>query len=288
MTRKTIRLMYPDWQSSNREQYFFGAQLLSFLAPKNPNQEVIQVPVDAPVAGSEQPMENGVRGQTAVKKNTQAAMALIEKASPDRIITFGGNCMVSQAPFAYLNEKYSGDVGVIWIDTHPDISTPSMFFHEHAMVLGNLLGHGDPALASMVKRPLKPSQILYVGLQDVLPAEKEMLATLQISYEIQTQRQLDVPAVQAWIKQHGWKHIVVHYDLDVLDTALFKSQYTLEPGSTSPVETALGRMGPAAVGAILKEVSTNSDLVGFTIAEYFPYDALMLKNQMNELSLFHD
>lgn len=31
---KTIRLIAPDWQGGNKEEYYFGAELLSWLAPK--------------------------------------------------------------------------------------------------------------------------------------------------------------------------------------------------------------------------------------------------------------
>ena len=42
--------------------------------------------------------------------------------------------------------------------------TPKEFNHEHAMVLGNLLGHGAPSFAKTVKAPFRPNQVLYVGL----------------------------------------------------------------------------------------------------------------------------
>ncbi len=37
---------------------------------------------------------------------------------------FGGDCLVDQASFAYLNERYKGNIGILWIDAHSDISTP--------------------------------------------------------------------------------------------------------------------------------------------------------------------
>lgn len=49
-------------------------------------------------------------------------MEVIETAKSDKIITIGGNCIVSQAPFDYLHGIYE-DAGIIWIDAHPDVST---------------------------------------------------------------------------------------------------------------------------------------------------------------------
>ena len=58
---------------------------------------------------------------------------------------------VSQAPFDYLHGKYN-DLGIIWIDAHPDVSTINDGYpNAHAMVLGSLMGHGDNALSGLMK-----------------------------------------------------------------------------------------------------------------------------------------
>ncbi len=67
-------------------------------------------------------------------------MQLIAAAKPDRIITIGGNCIVSQAPFDYLHGIYD-NVGIIRIDAHPDVSTVRDGYpNAHAMVIGSLMG----------------------------------------------------------------------------------------------------------------------------------------------------
>lgn len=45
---KTIRLNIPDWQSGNNPVYYFGAELLNWLAPTNQNQKSITVEVKKP------------------------------------------------------------------------------------------------------------------------------------------------------------------------------------------------------------------------------------------------
>lgn len=67
------------------------------------------------------------------------------------------------APFADLNERYEGDLAILWVDAHPDVMTPQHFPHAHAMVLGNLLGEGDPEFAKRVARPVKPERVTYAG-----------------------------------------------------------------------------------------------------------------------------
>ena len=65
---------------------------------------------------------------------------------------------------AYLNRRYGGNLGVLWVDAHPDVLTPKDFAHAHAQVLGALLGRGDPDLVAEADMPLKPPRVMYAGL----------------------------------------------------------------------------------------------------------------------------
>ena len=108
-------------------------------------------------------------------------MAKIEKENPDKIITIGGNCLVSLAPFDYLHGKYK-NTGIVWIDAHPDVSSPKDGYpNAHAMVLGSLMGYGDNSLSNMMKNnkfnPDEILEILYVGLQNLHDYQKNFLIT---------------------------------------------------------------------------------------------------------------
>ncbi|CZQ91118.1 hypothetical protein SAMN05216375_10359 [Trichococcus ilyis] len=43
-----------------------------------------------------------------------------------------------------LNGTYSGKLGILWLDSHPDVSTPKDIERVHAMILVNVLGGGSP------------------------------------------------------------------------------------------------------------------------------------------------
>jgi len=59
----------------------------------------------------------------------------IRQHQPDKIITLGGDCAVSLAPFAWLADKYANDVAILWIDGHPDLGIPGdEYTGYHAMV----------------------------------------------------------------------------------------------------------------------------------------------------------
>ena len=284
---KTIRLIAPDWQAGDNHVYYFGSQLLNWLAPENPDQKEVTVPIIDPAKTTTKlTKENGVTAQSAVKQNVTMALDAINEENPDKIITLGGNCLVSQAPFSYLKEKYGDNVGIIWLDAHPDISDPSFFQNEHAMVLANLIGKGDPELAQLVKKPFSPEDILYVGLQEPTADEKVILPKLGIDYSIENNQQVDIEKIQKWIDQHNFEQIVIHFDIDVLDSNLFFDQYFSKPGVQN-YGVSGGVLAPDKAIKILADLSKNNDVVGLTIAEYLPWSALKLKELMRKVDIFN-
>src|SRR4051812_14359448 len=76
---------------------------------------------------------------------------------------------------AYLNTRYGGDLGVLWVNAHPDVTTPREMSHAHAQVLGALLGRGDSDLVGEVDTQVKPSRVMYAGLDAWMPVEGEFI-----------------------------------------------------------------------------------------------------------------
>lgn len=280
---KTTRLKVPQWQGGNNLTYALGADILSFLAPKNLEQKEIIVPISE----LEEPLirENGVTGQSVVAENVDKMTAIIQEEAPDKIITLGGDCLVSQAPFDYLHGKYEDKLGIIWLDAHPDISTPAIFFNAHAMVLGNLLKDGDPVLAEKVQHPFEAKDILYVGLQQPTVDEEAIMQRLGLQYQVQAQSRLAPETIIQWLKHHGFTKVAVHFDLDVLDPNEFRSLYFSEPGTTKHSAEA-GKMSLLEVKETMQAIAEQSEIVGLTIAELLPWDAQNLKNLLNGFDIF--
>lgn len=282
---KTLRLLMPQWQGgdyditpASGQIYPMGARLLAFLAPES-DSPLIEVPVE-PYTGTPRTKQNGVVWQNVVLQQARAARKIIEEHAPDRIIMFGGDCLVSQAPFAWLNERYEGKVGLLWIDAHPDISTPAHFDREHAMVLGNLLGKGDSVLAHEVKRPFSPEDVLLIGMDG-----------FNAAYEADTVKELGLRTVSAdaiaenseavlsWMREHAFDRVVIHFDLDSLSPKFFYSQLLMNPQG-EPFDTIPGKLTIPQFSRLMKDVSAVADVVGFSFAEHMPWDALNLKNMM--------
>ena len=95
--------------SGGLDAYYFGAGLMAHILPENEKQPLIRVNI-LPPTGKEKTVTDGIYGKEEVVSGIQDAMRKIELENPDRIITIGGNCMVSQAPFDYLHESIRGSV----------------------------------------------------------------------------------------------------------------------------------------------------------------------------------
>lgn len=289
MSKTTLRLNMPQWQGGNEPAYFFGAQLLQFLAPAATGPEET-VAVDDPANGANLENENGIVGRAAVVRQAKAARAAIDKHAPDRIVTLGGDCLIDLAPMAYLNERYDGELGVLWIDSHPDVIGPEFFAHSHAHVLGALLGVGDPDLDAEVVRKIDPSKVIYAGLQEWSEPEGEIISKLGLRNLTAADLASTSAPLLDWIKDRNIRHLAIHFDLDVLDPAGFTPLLFNKPGIPAGTWEGIpqGKMTLDQIVRLLGDVAQVCDVVGLAIAEHLPWDMLRLRNAMRQMPLLGD
>ena len=282
---KTIRLLYPDHVSGGLDTYYFGADLLQYILPQNPNQPVVKVDI-IPPNSKEKAVTNGIYAEKEVLLGIRDAQEKISKENPDRIITIGGNCMVSLAPFDYLHGKYK-KVGIIWIDAHPDVSTLNDGYpNAHAMVLGSLLGHGAAQLTREIKNSLfKPDEIFYIGLQPLHDYQEKYLDDMGVKYKVQDKTFVTSSEINDFIGR--FDHILIHFDIDVLDEHFFHSTYFANSELVGDGAGG-GKMTIEKLSEVLSLITENTDVVGFTIAEYLPFDEHRLHKMFAEINLFID
>ncbi|WP_205426541.1 hypothetical protein [Helicobacter suis] len=108
---KTIRLLYPDFVGGGLETYYLGAHLLAHLLPENASQKVYKVDI-APPSKETYKTTEGIYAKEIVFAGIQKVEEILREVNPDKIITLGGNCLVSQAPFDYLHGKYK-NLGIV-------------------------------------------------------------------------------------------------------------------------------------------------------------------------------
>ena len=140
------------------------------------------------------------------------------------------DCLIDLAPIAYLNQRYGGKLGVLWVDSHPDVMRPEHFSHAHAHVLGMLMGEGDPDFVGEVKVPVDPARVMYAGLEDWNEVEDQIIRRLQLRYAGADALAETSQPVLDWIATQTITHLAVHFDLDVLDPANFPPLLFNKPG----------------------------------------------------------
>ena len=288
MDAKTIRLIYPQWQGGDITRwipeisdpalvargYYLGAQLLDFLAPDN-GQPKFTVPVNT--EAKERKAVDGVLDRDDIALQTKAALDILNVEKPDKIVTLGGECSVSVAPFTYLADKYKDDVAMIWIDAHPDITLPGdVYTGYHAMAVTACMGLGDKAIVSQLPARISPEKILLVGLRDW---ERDEIKARQQEYGIKHLSPEDVAtdssAVIDWLKKCKASRVVVHFDMDVLDPAEIIAAVGVVPDG----------MKMADVVRVINDIASEKELVGLTVTEPMPRIAIRLKSMLAQLPM---
>lgn len=288
MDAKTIRLIYPQWQGGDITRwipeisdpalvargYYLGAQLLDFLAPDNGQPKFI-VPVNTEAKGRK--AIDGVLDRDDIALQTKAALDILNVKKPDKIVTLGGECSVSVAPFTYLANKYKDDVAMIWIDAHPDITLPGdVYTGYHAMAVTACMGLGDKDIVSQLPARISPEKILFVGLRDW---ERDEIKARQQEYGIKHLSPEDVAtdssAITNWLKGCGASHVMIHFDMDVLDPAEIIAAVGVVPDG----------MKMADVVRVINDIASEKELVGLTVAEPMPRIAIRLKSMLAQLPL---
>lgn len=286
--RSTLRLIMPLWQGGNQPEYHFGAQLLAWLAPASEGL-VETIPIAEPVHGETVGLEGGMTGRSDVVRYLREARQAIEKHRPARVLTLGGDCLVDLPPIAYLCTRYAGKLGVLWVDSHPDVMTPKDYPNAHAHVLGALMGRGDPDLTREVETPVAPSRVMYAGLDSWSPVEDQVIKGLGLRHAGSDALAATSSPVLDWIAEQRIEHLAIHFDLDVLDPSVFRPLTFNKPELPADAFAGVprGRMSPDRVVRLLTDVAAVCDVVGLAITEHLPWDTLALRNMLRQLPLMN-
>lgn len=212
------------------------------------------VPADAratvPVLDADGEIAAGVRALGVLLENlrlTQDALAGID----DVVVTAGGDCGVELAPVAAARARYGDQLTVLWIDAHPDVSTPQTLPSGsfHGMVLRTLLGEGAAPLTP--EEPLAPQQVILAGVRSFELGQREYIEQAGIRF-------YRVEDIECTLDDLTGP-VYVHVDLDVLDPSEFASTCYPEPDGV-PVQR------------LIDLVSRVDKVVGASITEHAPSD----------------
>ncbi len=142
------------------------------------------------------------------------------------------------------SSAFHGELGLIWIDAHPDINTDKTTTtgNIHGMPVAALLGMGEPKLTSILtpEVKLRPENIVMLGLRDIDPPELEFLKQLNIRYytwddilEIGLENCMDQTI--DYLSHLGSVHI--SFDIDAMDPGIMPGVSVPVPGGFNQDES---------------------------------------------------
>jgi arginase len=153
-------------------------------------------------------------------------------------LVLGGDHTIGAGTMAGLLSVHP-DIGVIWVDAHADINTPttSNSGNMHGMpisfLMENLVDTSKiPGLEWITSKPkLKPDQLVYIGLRDVDAGERRIIKELGIkAFSMQEVDRYGIGKTMEIALDHlcGKKERPLHmsYDIDAVDPQLAPSTGT--------------------------------------------------------------
>jgi arginase len=174
-------------------------------------------------------------------------------------LVLSGNCMSSIGVVAGLGR----DVGVVWLDAHPDFNTTdgSLSGFADGMAVSILTGTGWRALRETIPgyRTVPEPNVVLVGIRDIDAFEQERLGRSEVGIVPPAEAaERAGPALDRLRTQVGSVHL--HVDLDVLDPTAGRANEYAAPGGLSPED----------VERIVEAVGDRFEVLGAAVTAYDP------------------
>jgi arginase len=254
-----LDLLLPEWQGyGENRSVFHGALTLGKQLSPALSFETIDIPDHEDLE-----VENGILGYRSNLRILRDIRDLIENEDPVTIFLVGGTCASEIAPVSFLNQKYQGDLTVLWFDAHGDLNTPqsSSSRHFHGMPLRILLGDGPKPMKALVFEHLLPSQVILAGIRDLDPPEIAYVDEHRVA-TLSTVAVAKTGSLESALRKSGSSNLYIHLDLDVLEPDDFPHQLIPTPG---------GLMFEDLM-EILGRLRDEFFVIGSSIVEYVPVD----------------
>jgi len=285
----TLRLNWPQWQGGEpfavdsltpelsqeegRLAYYIGGRIAALLAP-DASGPVADVPVGD--YDSDLPARDGIVAKDEMLAQTRAALELIEDHQADRIVTIGGSCSVSIAPLSYLAARYDDDVAIVWMDGHADSNLPGgPNAGLNTMVVSHLTGHGDAEFLALLPGRVHPSNVVLAGVHGWADLDRANVKNWGLTLIDPMPRDQFVANLVRWFELTGCSKVAVHLDLDVIDSDEIAYGMAREPAGITT----------DTVVASLQALASAGELVGITVAEFVPREAMRLRSLLRDLPL---
>jgi arginase len=248
-----------------RRGYAVGSTVLGAVLPVH-DGPTAAVPVTMDDTGLA--LRDGIEARDAVVAQLARALEVIRRHDPARIVTLGGECAVSLAPFSTLARRYGDDLAIVWIDSHPDVGTPaSRYPGFHAMVVAALIGHGDREVQALLPANVSPEHVVLVGVHSWAEDDIINVARWGIpSLSPDEVRETSQPLLD-WLAGTGCSRVAIHFDVDTIDSNEIVLGLGAEPGGLTS----------AQVRRIVDDIDAAAEVVGVTVSEFIPRQVMHLQ-----------
>jgi arginase len=164
-------------------------------------------------------LADGIEAKQAILTQLAQALEVIGEHDPARIVTLGGECAVSVAPFSALARRYGEDLAIVWIDSHPDSGTSaSQYPGFHAMAVAALTGHGDAEVQALLPATVSPERVALVGLHAWPSDDIADVATGGSAPSAPTTCGQRPSRWGEWLAGTGCSRVAIHFDVDTIDS----------------------------------------------------------------------
>jgi arginase len=183
-------------------------------------------------------------------------------------IVLGGDCTLVAGTVAGASRALGQRVGLIYIDADADLNTPatSPSGYLDGMALALALGRGPSNVVSAGGPPpaVIPEHVSLVGFRAVDPGERPALGDLGLALPATAARRLGMRVAAALALDgvgNGDGPILVHLDVDVIDTAEMPAKQVLTPGTG---------LAFSEVSDLLTAIVASPRVVALEVTEYDP------------------
>lgn len=284
-----LRLIWPQWQGATaanatalvpevaaeraRRGYAVGAQVLQAVLPPHDGPTAV---VDVPTGDRGEGSTAGIESRATIIGSLQAALDILADQNPTQVLTIGGECSVSVAPFSFLQKKYGDDFAFIWIDSHPDTDTADTGYDGyHAMAVSTLLGHGDSTITAMLPAIVPTTRVAYAGMHDGEPDALVHLTEWGLPVFGPDDLRTTSEPLLSWLAASGATKVAIHLDVDVVDS----NEAVLGLGEVP------GGLTRTQVHRVIADIGEQAEIVGLTLAEFVPRSVLQLQEMIDGLPL---
>ncbi|MEG3089369.1 arginase family protein [Sphingomonas sp. PB4P5] len=207
----------------------------------------------------------GEIGRTFELKRRVAAAVSGAKTNNRFPIILAGNCNTSVGVHAGLGDP---ETGVVWFDAHPDFNTPDEVTGGYfdGMGVATLAGQCWKKLAQSIPghHPVNLCHLVYCGIRDFEPGQREKVEAHGIRAVYGGSSGIDFAGeLNSCLKTIPSK-VLIHLDLDCLDTSVGQANVYAAPGglSVDQLSACMTRIANSKFPAAMTIASFDPDLPG--------------------------